>query len=207
MSKKFSHNDWLDSHPTYTVNWCDFDLKILEGVFPPDPEFTNSTPFLFRNIPECCDKRVLDLGCGTGILGIEALRKGAREVVFVDVNDRALLNTQHNCGNLQFSKESFKIVYSDLFENVDGGFDYIFANLPIDEDLWSLGKTPHKILELFLAQAHDYLRRGGAIYFTWFSIKPVSPVIDLIKKEGYEFEIIEEEKFGFIWYLIILKSI
>jgi SAM-dependent methyltransferase len=36
------------------------------------------------------DATVLDLGCGCGLLGIAALRKGARRVVFQDLNTRVL---------------------------------------------------------------------------------------------------------------------
>ena len=40
--------------------------------------------------------RVLDLFCGTGGLGIEALSRGAREVVFVDKNPNSIKLTKQN---------------------------------------------------------------------------------------------------------------
>ncbi|MDE6583516.1 MAG: RsmD family RNA methyltransferase, partial [Clostridia bacterium] len=37
------------------------------------------------------DKKVLDLFCGTGALGIEALSRGAEKVVFVDKDARSVM--------------------------------------------------------------------------------------------------------------------
>lgn len=42
------------------------------------------------------DKRVIDYGCGSGILGIAALLLGARDVVAVDNDPQALLATREN---------------------------------------------------------------------------------------------------------------
>lgn len=43
-------------------------------------------------------KRVIDYGCGSGILGIAALLLGAREVIAVDNDPQALLATRDNAG-------------------------------------------------------------------------------------------------------------
>ncbi|MCH5155524.1 MAG: 50S ribosomal protein L11 methyltransferase [Clostridiales bacterium] len=44
------------------------------------------------------DKRVLDFGCGSGILGICATALGARSVIFADTDEQAISATQYNCG-------------------------------------------------------------------------------------------------------------
>lgn len=41
--------------------------------------------------------RVLDMGCGTGILGILASMRGAREVVGIDIDQWSVDNTLENC--------------------------------------------------------------------------------------------------------------
>ncbi len=50
------------------------------------------------------DKIILDLGCGTGILGIGCLIFGAKKVYFVDVDDKAL----------QIAKENIKYVEDEF---------------------------------------------------------------------------------------------
>lgn len=46
------------------------------------------------------DSVVLDLFCGTGALGIEALSRGAKEVIFADKDIRSVKLTQNNLKNL-----------------------------------------------------------------------------------------------------------
>jgi len=41
-------------------------------------------------------KKILDLGCGNGILGIGALLLGAKEVIFIDIDKEALDVCKHN---------------------------------------------------------------------------------------------------------------
>lgn len=41
-------------------------------------------------------KRVLDMGCGTGVLGIMATKCGAEQVVAVDIDDKSVANAQEN---------------------------------------------------------------------------------------------------------------
>ena len=41
-------------------------------------------------------RNVLDMGCGTGVLGIMAKKCGATQVVAVDIDDKSVINTQEN---------------------------------------------------------------------------------------------------------------
>jgi 16S rRNA (guanine966-N2)-methyltransferase len=56
------------------------------------------------------DRRVLDLFCGSGSLGIEALSRGAKTALFIDNNRKNLEFAQKNVGQLQLqNKTSFKL--------------------------------------------------------------------------------------------------
>src|SRR5258705_8115826 len=51
--------------------------------------------------PQVADARVLDAFAGTGALGIEAISRGARDVTFIEQDDRALALIKENlthCG-------------------------------------------------------------------------------------------------------------
>ena len=69
-------------------------------------------------------KRVLDVGSGSGILGIAALALGAQSVVAVDHDPQALLATFHNAA--ANGVDDRLALFADLAE-VEGQFDLIVA--------------------------------------------------------------------------------
>jgi len=73
--------------------------------------------------------RVLDMGCGSGVLGLTLAAERPRwEVVLADVSTEALSLARENAGALGIANAS--LVESHLFANVNGSFDGIVANLP-----------------------------------------------------------------------------
>ncbi len=63
--------------------------------------------------PSVLGARVLDLCCGTGALGIEALSRGAAQVVFVDQAGAALSATEQNLVRCGASTVGFRLVRGD----------------------------------------------------------------------------------------------
>ncbi len=73
------------------------------------------------------ESNILDLCCGSGILGITInLEKGA-SVVCVDVSNHALKTTKQNAKQLNASVTTIK---TDMFKNINGKFDIIVCNPP-----------------------------------------------------------------------------
>lgn len=83
------------------------------------------------------DSIVLDLFCGTGALGIEALSRGAKEVIFVDKDKRSVLLTKNNLSNLKLEAQvlncDFKKALSS-FNNLK--FNIIFVDPPYQSGLY-----------------------------------------------------------------------
>lgn len=73
-------------------------------------------------------KRVLDCGCGTGILSIVAAKQGAAEVVGYDIDNWSVENTQHNAALNQVTIEVLEGDKSVL-SHVNGIFDVVLANI------------------------------------------------------------------------------
>ncbi len=73
-------------------------------------------------------KRVLDCGCGTGILSIVAAKQGAAEVVGYDIDNWSVENTQHNAALNQVSVE---VLEGDktVLSHINGIFDVVLANI------------------------------------------------------------------------------
>lgn len=75
------------------------------------------------------DKRVLDCGCGTGILGIVASKCGAKEVVGYDIDEWSVENSLHNATLNQV--ENMEVLQGDsrVLSHVSGVFNVIVANI------------------------------------------------------------------------------
>jgi ribosomal protein L11 methyltransferase len=75
--------------------------------------------------------RVVDYGCGSGILGIAALRLGATELLAVDNDPQALTATQDNAERNGIDAESLLIAAHDAPEPATwkGQADVVLANI------------------------------------------------------------------------------
>lgn len=85
------------------------------------------------------DTRVLDLFCGTGNLGLEALSRDAEFVTFVDDNRKSLDITKKNIEKLKVPAGSYKIVQADVLKFLrtfaDDPVNIIFADPPFTEKM------------------------------------------------------------------------
>ncbi len=83
--------------------------------------------------------RWLDLFAGTGAVGIEALSRGAREVVFIDNEPLALRTIQHNLAACQLTERAQVLRYDAFaFLRAQPGkpFDFIYVAPPQYRGLW-----------------------------------------------------------------------
>jgi 16S rRNA (guanine966-N2)-methyltransferase len=82
--------------------------------------------------------RVLDLFSGTGNLGLEALSRGAAEVLFVEKNPKSIAILEKNITKLRL-EEPYKILQKDVLsflKKYEGDpFDVIFADPPFTEEM------------------------------------------------------------------------
>lgn len=74
---------------------------------------------------------VLDLFCGTGALGIEALSRGAKEVVFADKDARSVKLTQNNLKNIRINAKVINADFNVALKMLkDKKFDIIILDPP-----------------------------------------------------------------------------
>jgi ribosomal protein L11 methyltransferase len=74
------------------------------------------------------NKTVLDMGCGTGILGILASMRGAREVSGIDIDEWCTTNSEENCQLNGISNMQVKLGDAAALQT-EGYFDIILANI------------------------------------------------------------------------------
>lgn len=78
--------------------------------------------------------RFLDLFSGSGSMGIEALSRGAKEVLFADNSKESIKLINSNLKGLQ---DNFKVLardYRDVLYSADGKWDFIFVDPPYKTD-------------------------------------------------------------------------
>jgi release factor glutamine methyltransferase len=133
---------------------------------------------------------VLDMGTGSGVLGIEAAGN-ADSVVAVDINPIALRIAKRNA--LKHSIRNLSFRRSDLFSNVKGKFDLIIFNppyLPQDKGIADSaiygGRQGHETVERFLCEAGNHLEDDGAILLLFSSLTGKKRVEELIVVNLFE---------------------
>ena len=75
-------------------------------------------------------QRVLDCGCGTGILGIVALKAGASHCASYDIDEWSTDNTRHNAIiNGVDANMEIHLGDASVLNEIDGTFDLVMANI------------------------------------------------------------------------------
>ena len=74
-------------------------------------------------------KRVLDCGCGTGILSIAAAKFGAAEAVGYDIDEWSVENTKHNCELNGTPNVSVALGDAGAIRKMGDKFDVVAANI------------------------------------------------------------------------------
>ena len=120
-----------------------------------------TTKLMLQAMPEhVAGKTVVDIGCGSGILSIAAMKLGAKKVYALDISDDALehthKNAQRNHVSIETSKKLDSIPEDDLL---------ILMNMISSEQkiAWNMNQCLHKKKALFITsgvlkeQHHEYL--------------------------------------------------
>ena len=83
-------------------------------------------------------EKVLDLGCGSGILSIAALNLGAAAATAVDIDEMCQHVAAENAALNQIGPDRFTVLHGDVLsdaaflESLGGGYDIVLANIVAD---------------------------------------------------------------------------
>lgn len=141
------------------------------------------------------NKRVLDVGCGYGFIGIVIGILTSSYVDMIDVNKRAVHLTKRNIK--RYKEFNGSVFESDAYQNVNNKYDIVITNPPI-----RVGKT--KLLEI-LEGAFDHMNEDGILYFV---IRKDQGALSIKKilEENKLVEIINKDKGFFIFRVKNLKN-
>lgn len=130
--------------------------------------------------PEINGANMLDLFCGSGSVGLEAISRGADLVVFNDISKDSLAILKKNLAILKESAKVYNLDYKVLLAQLDITFDVIFLDPPYRSDA---GTEALKIIS-----ERKLLNTGGIVVLE--SDKPFEGDIpDLVKYDERKYGI------------------
>lgn len=95
-------------------------------------------------------KILLDLGCGYGPLGISLAKVQGVKPTMVDINNRAIDLAKQNAQKNGVEADIFQ---SNIYEKVNGTFDYIISNPPI--------RAGKQVVHTIISESINYLKVDG----------------------------------------------
>jgi release factor glutamine methyltransferase len=167
--------------------------------------------FLLRNcLPtDLRGKKVLEIGSGSGILSVEAARRGG-SVVAVDINPRAVACTRQAALDAHVTVVACE---GDLFEPVLGEeFDLILCNPPYlptdakDPDI-ALDGGPEgwEFIDRFLSEAALYLAPKGRILLLFSSHSQPDKIAELFATYNLTSQLLGRKEVGFFEELFVVE--
>ncbi len=130
----------------------DFEFYTSSGVFSKD-QIDKGTLVLVENMFVNKNSKVLDIGCGIGVLGIAAAKLFNADVVMSDINKRAVMLANKN---IELNNVKAEVYQGNLYEKIkDNDFNVILSNPP-----QNAGK---EICFKSIEQSKNYLKNNGNI--------------------------------------------
>ena len=158
-------------------------LETRNGLFSPE-HIDRGTLAMLKHVEIGSGMRVMDLGCGCGIVGIWAAKIVGEENVFMsDADPMAVETAARNAERNGVGGVS--IYLSDGFQAVEAsGFDLILSNPPYQTD-FSVAKG-------FIEKGFNRLKIGGKLYMVtkrreWYKNKIISVFggVEIRETDGY----------------------
>jgi ribosomal protein L11 methyltransferase len=132
--------------------------------------------------------KILDLGCGSGILSIIALLLGAESAVAVDIDPNAVNIAYANAEMNGIHKNKYTVLTgnvvtdSEIKQEIGSEYDIVYANIVADVIIALAEVVPKQ------------LKKGGILIASGIIDERKSEVIDALKENGFEIAEINKDK-------------
>ena len=172
MSQYFEEKpDISNQKKVITITFKDkyYNLLTNNNMFSKD-KLDYGTKVLLENFTEQeIEGKVLDLGCGYGIIGIVlATTYSSIKVDMCDITSRAIEITKENIKRLNIT--NIDIFKSNVYDNIEDKYNYIITNPPI--------RAGKDTIRKFLFGAKEHLEDNGEL---WFVMRKDHGVKSMIK--------------------------
>ncbi len=135
------------------------------------------------------DSVCIDVGCGSGILGISALKLGAAKAYLTDIDPIAVESSEHNC-KLNGVAEKAVVAHSNLLDDTEICGDIMFANIT------------GEVLKLLAPSIPKNLKKDGVLILSGI----IESRLEMVKTayESVGMEVLFERRKG-EWFSLVLR--
>ena len=141
-------------------------------------------------------ERVLDLGCGSGILSIAALRLGAESAFACDIDEKCVDVAYENAALNGIGKDRYTVRWGDVLtdaalrQEMGAGYDIVVANIVADV---IMGLSPH---------VRPFLKPGGLFLCSGIIDDRAAEVLEKLKADGWD---VFEQRSSVGWFSYLCK--
>ena len=141
-------------------------------------------------------ERVLDLGCGSGILSIAALRLGAESAFACDIDEKCVDVAYENAALNGIGKDRYTVRWGDVLtdaalrQEMGAGYDIVVANIVADV---IMGLSPH---------VRPFLKSGGLFLCSGIIDDRAAEVLEKLKADGWD---VFEQRSSEGWFSYLCK--
>lgn len=143
---------------------------------------------------------VIDMGCGTGILGIASLLLGADRLVAIDISSECITNTLHNLRLNGLTDSSSSDARQFLVQHGDAS---LLATIPAEADLLIANIHRNIILE-DLPSYVATVRHGGEVWLSGFLLSDRTAIYEAVESAGLH---LLEERSSAEWLLLRTRKV
>ena len=141
-------------------------------------------------------ERVLDLGCGSGILSIAALRLGAESAFACDIDEKCVDVAYENAALNGIGKDRYTVRWGNVLtdaalrQEMGAGYDIVVANIVADV---IMGLSPH---------VRPFLKPGGLFLCSGIIDERAAEVLEKLKADGWD---VIEQRQSEGWYSFLCR--
>lgn len=183
----------------------DAEVAQFETVFW-EPNDTDSLRAWLSGAQDIANRRVLDIGTGTGLLALTCAKLGASSVLATDINPSAVANANYNAEHLGLTEKievrrvperepgPFSVVRRDEL------FDWIISNPPWEDHpvrevaAHAFYDPGFELLDGLLRDAGQHLRPGGQLLLVFGGRTAIDRIQRLAPQLGWSVEVADDRE-------------